>query len=160
MSKRIFCKGQRMGLSSRYRLLVAYAFLASASCALTACATNHAVQANASEPLPTMVRLAPSVRIFLTGGLYGRIEVHNGCVDLVSMQGDVSRHVVWPDSYELTVLNGRAIGIRDTASGQSLRFGKYVELGGGEWNVDSLAAVEAIPPENCRGKSVMAYFDY
>lgn len=132
------------------------ALLACLGCILAACATNHASWTDASEPLPVLVRLAPSVNIALTALYGGRIEVRNGCIDLVS--GDSSVHTVWPDTYELVVHHGRAVGIRDRRSGQSRRFGQYVKLGGGSWNVDSLTAVEALPPPNCRGESAMTYF--
>lgn len=149
-----------MGISLVYRVSRAWSALACMAYALAACAMNHTAQVDASEPLPVLVRLAPSENILPTGLLHGRIEVRDGCIDLVSTKDRSPRHTVWPRYYELIVRNGRAIGIHNLITNQFLLFGHAADFGGGEVNTDRGSdLLEAGVPQKCKGKSVIVDFD-
>jgi len=96
--------------------------------------------------------------IWLTVRAEGVITVRNGCVYILSGKRRVPMLAIWPASYELSMEEGRAVGIVDTLSKQSLKFNVPSAFGGGTVrDVPDALLAQPIPAE-CTGERFQAYF--
>lgn len=96
--------------------------------------------------------------IWLTVRAEGVITVRNGCVYILSGKRRVPMLAIWPASYELSMEEGRAVGIVDTLSKQSLKFNVPSAFGGGTVrDVPDALLAQPIPAE-CAGERFQAYF--
>lgn len=79
----------------------------------------------------------------------GRLAVVNGCVRL--RHGDDLGHlVIWPSS-ALLERAGDSVAIRDQRSGNVVRLGDQIEIGGGESDALDGAYLTGMPPNTCPG---------
>lgn len=77
---------------------------------------------------------------------HGRLELENGCLRLAMRDG--SRLIVWPAS-AIPAPDGRSV--MDATTGDGVRVGEEVLIGGGEVAGIGLAGLDATVPPQCRG---------
>ena len=122
-------------------------------------ATGCAATGASHETDITLIRMKPNPnRISLTGGMEGVIEVRQGCTYLVSKHNGAAVLMIWPSSYELWRQDGRAIGLLNNTTGQTLKFGVNARFGGGDATHLPASELETPIPSNCNGPSYTAEF--
>ncbi len=123
-----------------------------------ACASGPADRHTAGHAL-ILVKYQPDPdAIWLTVRAEGVITVRNGCVYILSGKRRAPMLAIWPASYELSMEEGRAVGIVDTLSKQSLKFNVPSAFGGGTVrDVPDALLAQPIPAE-CPGERFQAYF--
>lgn len=105
-----------------------------------------------------VVHLTPAAStIWLTAAAFGTLQPVGECVYLVTASGE-PRLALWPDTFVLDRVDGRAVGVRNTLSGTRLAFGQPARFGGGNMQASPAALTEPLPA-SCTGPAMMLYFE-
>ena len=131
------------------------------ACLLAAASFGAVAHEASTREQVTLVRLKPDPSaVSLTARLEGKLQVHNGCVYLVSKKDKRPRLAIWPSTYRLLSSAGKAIGVADALSGKSLKFGVNAVFGGGEANTPPADMLDAPMPSACGGDAAFVEFSY
>jgi hypothetical protein len=133
----------------RIGLLFCFALTASVACA----------SPSAAQEEVTLARLKPDPNaISLTARMEGKLQVRQGCVYLITKKHKLPVLAIWPSTYRLLSPKGKPIGVVDTSTGQSLKFGVNGVFGGGETKVKPTDTLDAPIPAACGG--AMAFVEF
>jgi hypothetical protein len=124
--------------------------------ALGACATGS--HENAQKPVLIRLKPDPNARNMLELFSDAKLEIRHGCVYLVPATGPGESLAVFPPRYELAFSGGQAVGVTDTSTGRTLRFGAISQFGGGDVKDLSADVVMGSIPAACGGPRVSIYF--
>jgi hypothetical protein len=153
-------------LSSRYpnqrkSVVALMAFLMSLT-VITACVALPAFELPAAKrppaitetPRPTETAAPYVVATVLTAELIGKLKLVDGCVRVISRYDNVSRLLVWPPDFEVTIEKDSVRVIGGKVSGNHteafLHDGEMVLFGGGEISELNARPLLKEPP-NCPG---------
>lgn len=120
------------------------------------CATGSVEYAQ--QPLLVKLKPDPYGRDMLDLIVDAKLDIRHGCVYLVSATGTEDSLAVFPDYYELQFSDGQAVGVRDSHTGRSLKFGVISQFGGGTLEVISPDVVLGSIPAACGGSRAVIYF--
>ena len=91
------------------------------------CATGSVEYAQ--QPLLVKLKPDPYGRTCLTSSWMPKLDIRHGCAPPVSATGTEDSPAVFPDYYELQFSDGQAVGVRDSHTGRSLKFGVISQFG-------------------------------
>jgi hypothetical protein len=107
----------------------------------------------------TLVRLRPDPNaVSLTARIEGKLQIRQGCVYVITKEHKLPVLAIWPSTYRLLSPKGKPIGVVDTSTGQSLKFGVNSVFSGGESKVTPADTLDTPIPVTCSG--TMAFVEF
>lgn len=107
----------------------------------------------------TLVRLRPDPNaVSLTARIEGKLKIRQGCVYVITKGHKLPVLAIWPSTYRLLSPKGKPIGVVDTSTGQSLKFGVNSVFGGGESKITPADTLDTPIPATCSG--TMAFVEF